>query len=157
VVAKQYPTHNSWAAQQHVAPFSEVFADMKDRLVYLTADATTELTELLPDHAYIIGGIVDRNRYKNLCLDRAKELGIKSARLPIGDHLKLAGSKVLFCWSSLQPALTRACFVRTCFEMAHVPDQGRDAAGASSMCKCLAAAVINRHSAACADASDWQP
>lgn len=93
-MAKQYPTHGQWAAEQHAAPFSEVFADMKDRLVYLTADATTELTELLPDHAYIIGGIVDRNRYKNLCLDRAKELGIKSARLPIGDHLKLAGSKV---------------------------------------------------------------
>jgi hypothetical protein len=33
-------------------------------VVYLTADASEELTELKPDESYIIGGVVDRNRYK---------------------------------------------------------------------------------------------
>lgn len=36
----------------------------KDAVVYLTADSEEELSELKPDETYIIGGIVDRNRYK---------------------------------------------------------------------------------------------
>jgi tRNA (guanine9-N1)-methyltransferase len=38
--------------------------DVKKSIVYLTADSTEELEELLPDETYIIGAIVDRNRYK---------------------------------------------------------------------------------------------
>lgn len=33
-------------------------------LVYLSADSEEELTELDPNHVYIIGGLVDRNRHK---------------------------------------------------------------------------------------------
>ena len=36
----------------------------KPSFVYLTADTEDELTELRPDETYIIGGIVDHNRYK---------------------------------------------------------------------------------------------
>jgi len=36
----------------------------KETVVYLTADANEELTELRTDETYIIGGIVNRNRYK---------------------------------------------------------------------------------------------
>lgn len=36
----------------------------RENVVYLTADTTEELTELLPTETYIIGGIVDHNRYK---------------------------------------------------------------------------------------------
>jgi tRNA (guanine9-N1)-methyltransferase len=36
----------------------------KSSVVYLTADTEDELTELRPDETYIIGGIVDHNRYK---------------------------------------------------------------------------------------------
>jgi len=36
----------------------------KETVVYLTADANEELMELRTDETYIIGGIVDRNRYK---------------------------------------------------------------------------------------------
>ncbi len=77
-------------------------------LVYLTADSEEELQTLKEDETYIIGGIVDRNRYKvrqsvpldqrnprslifwwpqNLCKDKAGELGIRTARLPIGTYL----------------------------------------------------------------------
>ena len=43
----------------------------KDDLVYLTPHAEEELQQLDPDKAYIIGGIVDRNRHKNICQEKA--------------------------------------------------------------------------------------
>ena len=59
------------------------------------ADSEHELESLDASKAYIIGGIVDRNRHKNLCLNKAKEQGIATARLPIGNHLKMLGSSIL--------------------------------------------------------------
>jgi len=65
-------------------------------VVYLTADSSEELTELKEGETYIIGGICDHNRYKNLCLDKAVSTGIRSARLPIGTYLaQLPTRKVL--------------------------------------------------------------
>lgn len=63
--------------------------------MYLTADSDVTLSELDPQDVYIIGGIVDRNRYVNLTLDRAKEQGIRHARLPLGDYVSLKASAVL--------------------------------------------------------------
>jgi tRNA (guanine9-N1)-methyltransferase len=48
-----------------------------------------------PQKAYIIGGIVDRNRYKNLTLEKAKTDGIAHAKLPIAELMKLKSSTVL--------------------------------------------------------------
>ena len=59
------------------------------------ADSPEELEELEPGKAYIIGGLVDGNQHKNLCLDKAAGQGIATARLPIGTHLKMAGSPIL--------------------------------------------------------------
>lgn len=36
----------------------------KQTIVYLTADSGEELEELRPEETYIIGALVDRNRYK---------------------------------------------------------------------------------------------
>lgn len=62
--------------------------------VYLSADAPHTITELAEDKSYIIGGLVDRNRYKNICLNKANSLGIPSARLPLNEA-QLGGKKVL--------------------------------------------------------------
>ena len=70
-------------------------AKTKDRIVYLTADSEHELADFKDDEVYVIGGIVDRNRYKNLTLNKANEQGIRHARLPIRDHLKMSGTHVL--------------------------------------------------------------
>jgi tRNA (guanine9-N1)-methyltransferase len=59
----------------------------KDKLVYLTADSPNLLTELDDSKAYIIGGIVDRNRYKRLTLDKAEKDGIAHGKLPIQEHV----------------------------------------------------------------------
>lgn len=61
----------------------------KERFVYLTADSPNVIKELEPNDVYIIGGIVDRNRYINLTLDKANKEGIRHGKLPIGDYMKL--------------------------------------------------------------------
>lgn len=67
----------------------------KSKLVYLTADTEDKLETLDPGMTYIVGGIVDKNRHKLLCYNKAKELGITAKRLPISEYINLAGRKVL--------------------------------------------------------------
>ncbi|KZV70293.1 hypothetical protein PENSPDRAFT_651683 [Peniophora sp. CONT] len=68
----------------------------KSSIVYLTADSSDVLEELKEGETYIIGGICDHNRYKNLCLDKANKHGIRAAQLPIGRYLQnLPTRKVL--------------------------------------------------------------
>ncbi|GAA6041537.1 hypothetical protein JCM8097_004250 [Rhodosporidiobolus ruineniae] len=59
----------------------------KSSVIYLTGDSPNVLTSLEPGKTYVLGGIVDRNRHKNLCLNKANELGIAHAQLPIGEFL----------------------------------------------------------------------
>ena len=44
---------------------------------------------------YIIGGLVDRNRYPNITKKKAEKEGIRHARFPIGEHMQLKSSTVL--------------------------------------------------------------
>lgn len=67
----------------------------KKRLVYLTADSENTIEELDAQDVYIIGGIVDRNRYLNLTLEKAQKEGIRHGKLPIGKHVQLQSSSVL--------------------------------------------------------------
>ena len=68
---------------------------MRKGLCLRCADAEEELTELDRSRAYIIGGIVDRNRHKGLCRSRAEAGGIRTARLPIRDYLRLQAAPVM--------------------------------------------------------------
>ncbi|GAQ79777.1 tRNA methyltransferase [Klebsormidium nitens] len=86
---------NNWLVVSEERSYLERFADRTSDLVYLTADADDTIQELDADKIYIIGGIVDRNRHKRLTYDKAKSQGIAMAKLPIGEHLRLASSKVL--------------------------------------------------------------
>ena len=86
--------HLNWKGMTFSSEPYDIVAD-KDSLVYLTADSENTLTTLEPGKKYIIGGIVDRNRYKNLCFNKAKEQGIAHGRLPIGEYIKMASRQVL--------------------------------------------------------------
>lgn len=65
------------------------------QIVYLTSDSPDTLTTLSPNTSYIIGGIVDKNRHKGLCYKRACELGIPTAKLPIGEYMTMQSRSVL--------------------------------------------------------------
>ncbi|KAG5518652.1 hypothetical protein PMAC_002621 [Pneumocystis sp. 'macacae'] len=67
----------------------------KEEFIYLTADSENIINELDKNKIYIIGGIVDKNRYKNLCLNKAKSQNIWTARLPIENYIKMISRKVL--------------------------------------------------------------
>lgn len=67
----------------------------KSQFVYLTADTDEIIDTLLPNTTYIIGGIVDKNRHKNLCLDKAKALGLKVGKLPIDKYIEINGRTVM--------------------------------------------------------------
>ena len=75
-------------------------------MIAMDADAGDELSELEPSKAYIIGGIVDRNRYKGLCRTKAESDGIRTARLPIGDYVKLHAAPVMTVNQVRQPSCT---------------------------------------------------
>lgn len=66
-----------------------------DSIVYLSADSPHILDKLEPYTSYVIGGLVDRNREKNLCQRRAEGKGIRTAKLPIGEYMQMADRKVL--------------------------------------------------------------
>ena len=68
---------------------------IREDLVYLTADSETVLEELDLKKAYVIGGLVDRNRWKGITLKKAEEQGIQTAKLPIGNFMKMSSSQVL--------------------------------------------------------------
>lgn len=64
-------------------------------VVYLSSDSPYTLERLEPHTIYIIGGLVDKNREKGLCYRRAREKGIRTARLPIGQFMVMQSRQVL--------------------------------------------------------------
>ena len=64
-------------------------------VVYLTSDSPDTLTRLRPYSTYVIGGLVDRNRHKGVCYKRALDRGMRTAKLPIGDYMKMSSRFVL--------------------------------------------------------------
>lgn len=62
----------NWHITQTAATYTDHYKEQHDSLVYLTADSPNELSSLDPVKKYIIGGIVDRNRHKNICFKKAE-------------------------------------------------------------------------------------
>jgi tRNA (guanine9-N1)-methyltransferase len=86
---------NNWLLHKQERSYLSVFEDRKEDLVYLTADSENILERLDPSKIYIVGGLVDRNRWKGVTLEKAKSQGIQTAKLPIGEHMKMLSSQVL--------------------------------------------------------------
>jgi tRNA (guanine9-N1)-methyltransferase len=73
-------------------------ADQLSDVVYLTADSEHTLTELDNSKIYVIGGIVDRNRLQRAAYDRAHQMGVATAKLPLDDYLQsMPSTRVLTC------------------------------------------------------------
>ncbi|CAN0890857.1 tRNA methyltransferase 10 homolog A [Linum grandiflorum] len=92
---KTLPGFDKWIIEKESQSYMEAFKDEKEKLVYLTADSETVLDELDVSKTYIVGGLVDRNRFKGITLKKAEEQGIQTAKLPIGNFLKMSSSQVL--------------------------------------------------------------
>ncbi|XP_010530074.1 PREDICTED: tRNA (guanine(9)-N1)-methyltransferase [Tarenaya hassleriana] len=92
---QKLPGFDKWMIEKEDRSYVEVMADQKENLVYLTADSETILDELDPKKIYIVGGLVDRNRFKGITMQKAQEQGIETAKLPIADYLKMSSSQVL--------------------------------------------------------------
>lgn len=91
---QRLPGFDKWMVERESRSYIEALQDQKDNLVYLTADAETVLEELDLKKIYIIGGLVDRNRWKGITMKKAQEQGIQTAKLPIGNYLKMSSSQV---------------------------------------------------------------
>ena len=97
VLKKQSGYSDEWQFFE-VCGFADLFNDhgiAREDMVYLTADSEETVTALDDKKTYVIGGIVDRNRLTNATLNKARELGIKTAKLPIGEIMKMQATKVL--------------------------------------------------------------
>lgn len=87
--------HKKWKGMTFSHDPYPITDENRENLVYLTADSENTITELEQGKTYIIGGIVDRNRHKMLCFNKAKEQGIAHGKLPIGEYIKMASRQVL--------------------------------------------------------------
>ncbi|KAL9616160.1 MAG: hypothetical protein Q9160_008940 [Pyrenula sp. 1 TL-2023] len=67
----------------------------QSEVVYLTSESPDTLQELRPYSTYIIGGLVDKNRHKGICYKVACDKGIKTAKLPISEHMEMQSRYVL--------------------------------------------------------------
>ncbi|KAK9051839.1 hypothetical protein SSX86_028467 [Deinandra increscens subsp. villosa] len=92
---QKMPGFDKWIIEKDTGPYINTFETQKEHLVYLTADSETMLSELDPKKIYIIGGLVDRNRWKGITMKKAIDQGIQTAKLPIGNYLKMSSSQVL--------------------------------------------------------------
>jgi tRNA (guanine9-N1)-methyltransferase len=92
-----HPQFNKFDISFYQEDYLNIPSIPTESLVYLTADCEETIQQLDPTKTYIIGGIVDRNRHKNITANKAKAQGIPCARLPIGEYLKLSSSQVLTC------------------------------------------------------------
>lgn len=80
---KRVPTlgSNNLGAEIHFNCYTEMFP--RDRLLVLTSDSDRTLEEYNGNDIYVVGGIADRGNSKPMMLAKAKQLGLRTARLPL--------------------------------------------------------------------------
>lgn len=83
----------NWDVQVHKKSFMELFD--KDKIIYLTSESENVLDVFEKDSVLIIGGLVDHNHHKSLTLDLALKKNIRTARLPLSEHLIIKTRTVL--------------------------------------------------------------
>ncbi|VDM45384.1 unnamed protein product [Toxocara canis] len=76
---------SSWDVIFDERPLCEAYK--REEIVYLTADSENVLKTLDPSKVYVIGGLLDHNSLKGLCLDVATKERVAHARLPIDDYV----------------------------------------------------------------------
>ncbi|KAJ3153174.1 tRNA methyltransferase 10 [Geranomyces variabilis] len=99
-LSRSDPNHTNWAtskcpAEFHAEDLITAFPAARENVVYLTADSPNTIETLDEDTVYVIGGLVDKNRYPGLCFKKAQDLGLRHGKLPIGEHLQMSTRKVL--------------------------------------------------------------
>ncbi|XP_017477935.1 PREDICTED: tRNA methyltransferase 10 homolog A-like isoform X2 [Rhagoletis zephyria] len=84
----------NWHLKYH---FNQTHNDVfpKEKIVYLTCESDTVLDRIEGDFVYVIGGLVDHNHHKGLCHKRATEIGLRTARLPLSEHVNMKTRAVL--------------------------------------------------------------
>ena len=92
---EDYPSFDKFIEEVLYKDDKRSMNDIKNNIYYLSADSENNIEDIDKNATYIIGGIVDRNKYKGLSLNKAKELGINHGKFPIGEYLKLQSSQVL--------------------------------------------------------------
>jgi len=96
---------HGWAVHCAPQPLSPAAAPPQlgnRKLVYLSAEGETVLDSVQADTAYIVGGLVDRNRHKGAAAQRAKDLGLPTVRLPLQENLGMSDATVLTCLHVVQ-------------------------------------------------------
>lgn len=88
LLLKMIPTLHSPTFPIHVTEQFIPDQIARERLVYLSPDSPTLLKEFNDRDVYIIGGLVDKGAKKPLTYAKAKELGIRTARLPLEQFLQ---------------------------------------------------------------------
>lgn len=92
---QKVPGFHNWLVEKEERSYIEALHERKEDLVYLTADSEDILQEVEASKIYVVGGLVDRNRWKGITMQKAQEQGIKTAKLPIAEHLSMISSQVL--------------------------------------------------------------
>ncbi|KAG0663585.1 tRNA (guanine(9)-N(1))-methyltransferase [Maudiozyma exigua] len=87
--------HETWPNFKFVPDEKMITEGDKTKMIYLSADTDETLDTIEPGMTYIVGGIVDKNRHKELCVNKAKNLGIPVRKLPIDSFIKIDGRQVL--------------------------------------------------------------
>jgi tRNA (guanine9-N1)-methyltransferase len=87
----------NWYAKFYEEKFGEIdeIVNSGKEIIYLSPDSSNVLTEINKDSIYVIGGFVDKPVSKYRSLDRATGMNIKTARLPLEEHLDGLANPVL--------------------------------------------------------------